>query len=32
MRRPVVVDANRYLEKKLKGLTDVDQISVGRTQ
>ena len=31
MRRPLIVDANRFLEKPLQGVAGVEHISVGRT-
>ena len=30
MKRPVIVDANRFLEKELKTITGVEHLSVGR--
>jgi hypothetical protein len=30
MRTPVIVDANRFLEKELKGIAGVEHLSVGR--
>jgi UDPglucose 6-dehydrogenase len=32
MRQPVVVDANRFLEKELKSIAGVEHLSVGRAQ
>ena len=31
MRRPLIVDANRFLEKPLQGIAGVEHISVGHT-
>jgi hypothetical protein len=30
MRQPVIIDANRFLEKELKDLPGVEHLSVGR--
>ena len=32
MRQPVFVDANRFLEKELKSVSDVEHLSVGRAK